>query len=256
VGQLKPPEWAKSECQNHRHRQSYDWPPEAEKLARQKPRIHPSNLIRQLRELTGFPLDACWRFVHKFGIQRPTRYRSWPQWEQEKVLEMSETRPVPEIARHFGVSSKAIYHVVANNQRQVSRRSEWFGLHAIARYLTVKPARVRSWIASEKLKCVVEAHGKLRYTMISGAELLRFCREHKAELLRQRIPEKRILFLVDYVIAADVPDNYTARSSKLERAAFERGEYLDRSSGKKESRAYVTDEDDEDEEDEELASGT
>jgi hypothetical protein len=234
-----------------RRRQSYDWPPEAEKLARQRPRIHPSNLIRQLQQLTGYPLDACWRFAHKFGVQRPTRYRSWPRRDQERVLEMSETRPIAEIAKHFGVSAKAIYHVIANNQRQVSRRSEWFGLHAIARYLTVKPARVRSWIVAEKLKCVVEVHGKLKYTMVSGAELLRFCRAHKSELLRQRIPEKRILFLVDYVIPADVSDDYTARSSKLERAAFERGEYLDQASRKKESQAHSTNE-----EDEEMASGT
>jgi hypothetical protein len=45
-------------------------------------------------------------------------------------------------------------------------------------------------------------------------------------LLRQRIPEKRIQFLLDYVIAAEMPDDYTARSSKIERVAFERGEYL------------------------------
>ncbi len=161
---------------------------------------------------------------------------------------MSETRPVAEIAKHFGVSEKAIYHVIAKNQRQVSRRSEWFGLNAVAKYLTVKPARVRDWIVSEKLRCVIEEHGRLRYTLISGAELLRFCKAHKEELIRQRIPEKRILFLMDYVIAADVADDYTARSSKLERAAFERGEYLDRGSEKKASRRCPEDEDEDDEE--------
>jgi hypothetical protein len=213
-----------------RRRQRYPWPREAEKLARQKPRLHPSNLIEQLQKMTGYPRDACWRFVAKFGVQRPTRYRLWTDEEQQKVLEMSETRPVPEIARHFGVTAKSIYHIIAHHHRQVSRRSEWFGLHATARYLTTKPSRLRSWIAAGKLRCVVEQHGNLKYTMIAGAELVRFCKANMAELLRQRIPEKRILFLTDYVVAADVSDDYRARSDKLEREAFKRGEYVKASS--------------------------
>lgn len=209
-------------------RQRYDWPPEAEKLVRQRPRQHPSSLIGQLQKLTGYPLEACWRFASKFGIRRPTRYHTWSARDQQKVLEMTETRTVKEIAKHFGVSSKAIYHVIANNHRVVSRRSECFGLHAIARLLTVKPPRVRSWIDSGKLACTVEGHGKLKYTLISGADLVKFCKAHMDELLRQRIPEKRILFLLDYVVSGDVADDYQARSSKHERQAFERGEYLKR----------------------------
>jgi hypothetical protein len=229
--------------------QRYDWPPEAERLAREKPRMHPSHLVQRLHDITGHPVDACWRFVQKFGIQRPTRYRSWSEKDQEKVLEMSELRPVPEIAKHFGVSAKAIYHVIGKNHRRVARRSEWFGLNALAKYLTVKPQKVRGWIASEMLRCVVEEHGKLRYTMISGAELVKFCKTYKEELLRQRIPEKRILFLLDYVIAADVADDYTARSSKLERKAFERKEYL-----KPKPRNQGSEEEDEEEDGEDLAS--
>lgn len=209
-----------------RRRQRYDWPPEAEKLARQRPRVHPSSLINQLQKLTGYPLDACWRFAGKFGVQRPTHYRSWSKLDKQKVLEMSETRPIPEIAKHFGVSQKSIYHILGKYHRLVSRRSEWMGLHAIARLLTVKPPRVRSWIASGKLACTVEEHGQLKYTLISGASLVKFCKTHMDELLRQRIPEKRILFLLDYVVSGDVADDYQARSSKRERQAFERGEYL------------------------------
>lgn len=215
----------------HRNRR-YDWPREAEKLVRQNPRIHPSRLIGQLEKMTGYPSDACWRFAGKFGVQRPTHYRLWTEEEQQKVIEMSETRQVAEIAKHFGVSSKSIYHIIARHERRVSRRSEWFGLHATARYLTTKPARVRSWIAAGRLKCVVEEHGKVRYTMIAGAELVRFCKSNMKELVRQRIPEKRILFLTDYVVAGDLPDDYGARSDKIEGEAFERKEYLKKSAKK------------------------
>lgn len=224
-------------------RRRYQWPQAAEKLVRQKPRLHPSSLIAQLQQFTGYPLDACWRFAAKHGIERPTHYRLWTEEDQQKVLEMSETRTVPEIAKHFNVTPKAIYHVIADQHRQVSRRSEWFGLHAIARYLTTKPARVRSWIDTGKLHCVVEQHGGLRYTMISGAELVRFCKQYRGELLRHRIPEKRILFLTDYVIAGDVADAYGARSDKLERQAFERGEYLDATTDRRDEEKGEDDDD-------------
>jgi hypothetical protein len=230
-----------------RRRQRYDWPPEAEKLARQKPRIHPSRLVEQLQEITGYPRDACWRFAQKFGIQRPTHYRSWPTHDQVKVQEMSEKRAIHEVAKHFGVSIKAIYHVLARNERKVSRRSEWFGLHAVARLLTVKPGRVLNWIVCGKLHAIVEQHGQIKYTMISGAELVKFCKEHMDELLRQRIPEKRILFLTDYVVAGDVADSYEARSAKLERQAIERGEYL--RPGSRAEAAGRSAEDEKDEED-------
>jgi hypothetical protein len=216
-----------------RRRQRYDWPPEAERLARRKPRIHPSRLVEQLQEMTDYPRDACWRFAQKFGVERPTHYRSWPTHDQAKVLEMSETRSITEIAKHFGVSIKAIYHVLAKNQRQVSRRSEWFGLHMVARLLTVKPGKVLNWVICGKLHAIVEQHGQITYTMVSGADLVKFCKEHMDELLRQRIPEKRILFLTDYVVAGDVADTYKARSAKLERKAVERGEYLKPDSGEK-----------------------
>jgi len=117
----------------------------------------------------------------------------------------------------------------------------------------VKPEKVRGWLASEMLRGVVEEHGQLRYTMISGAELIKFCKTYKEELLRQRIPEKRILFLVDYVIAGDVADDYTARSSKLERKAFERKEYLQPKPGNRRS-GEEDDEEDEGKDDEDLAS--
>jgi hypothetical protein len=226
-------------------RQRYEWPPEAERLARHKPRIPPSSLVQQLEQMTGYPRDACWRFAHKFGVKRPTRYRSWPQRDQAKVLEMSETRSIQEIARHFGVSIKAIYHVLAKNQRQVSRRSEWFGLNAVARLLTVKPGRVLNWIVNGRLRAIVQQHGQIKYTMVSGADLVKFCKENMDELLRQRIPEKRILFLTDYVVAGDVADTYTARSSKIERKAFERREYLTRNGDATSGNSETADEDDE-----------
>ncbi len=231
-----------------RRRQRYDWPQEAERLARHKPRIHPSRLIQQLHEMTGYPIDACWRFAHKFGIQRPTRYRSWPTRDQAKVLEMSETRAVHEIAGHFGVSIKSIYHVLAKHRRQVSRRSEWFGLHTVARLLTVKSGRVLNWIVNGQLQAIVEQHGQIKYTMVSGAELVKFCKEHINELLRQRIPEKRILFLTDYVVAGDVADSYRARAAKLERQAIERGEFLKPRSKVKTTAGNSDDESDAEEE--------
>ena len=216
-----------------RRRRRYEWPLEAEKLARHKPRIHPSRLVEQLQKMTGYPTEACWRFAEKHGIRRPTRYRTWTTPDETKVLEMTETRTVQEIAKHFGVTIKSIYHVLAKHGRQVSRRSELFGLHTVARLLTVKPGKILNWIVSGKLRAIVEQHGQIKYTMVSGAELIKFCKEHMDELLRHRIPEKRILFLTDYVVAGDVADDYQARSSKLERQAFERGEFLKRDAGEK-----------------------
>jgi hypothetical protein len=53
------------------------------------------------------------------------------------------------------------------------------------------------------------------------------------------------------VIAAEVPDDYTARSSKLEREAFERNEYVKRAPGR---QALGNSSDDEEEDDEEMTS--
>lgn len=206
-----------------RQRRRYEWPREAEHIVRQK--VHSTNIIQQLRHLTGFPEEACWRFAEKRGVRRSTRYRRWLTTEQQKLLEMSESRSVKDIAAHFHCSESAVYHVIHRNQRRVGRGSEWFGLNTAARHLRVKIARLEQWVAAGKLNCVSEMHGGRNYRLISGAELCRFCKANRHELIGQRIAEKRMQFLIDYVFAAEVQDDYTARSSKREREAFARGEY-------------------------------
>ena len=67
---------------------------------------------------------------------------------------------------------------------------------------------------------------------MSGDDLIRFCKQYREKLFPStvRIPEKRIAFIIEYLMPEKVPDDRTARASKREREAYERGEYLEPSS--------------------------
>ena len=47
----------------------YLWPAEAVNIAQKK--LHPVRLCEELIALTGHEKAACWRFLNKYGVERP-----------------------------------------------------------------------------------------------------------------------------------------------------------------------------------------
>jgi hypothetical protein len=211
-------------------RRHYDWPHELLKIVRQK--LHPSTIVQQLHETTGYPIGACWRYAEKHGVHRPGKGQNqrWTRKEIETVLELSGKRSVRDIATRFKRSEKAIYCLLHRHGRcAMGRSSDLFGFTQLAKLLSVRLDDLKSWAAAGWLKSTTEKRGTIEAHLVSGDDLIRFCKQYREKLFSStvRISEKRIAFIIEYLMPEKIPDDRTARASKREREAYERGEYLE-----------------------------
>src|SRR5271157_246050 len=84
-------------------RQHYVWSEKALSIVRSTriPKKDGALVAQQLQELTGYPEKPCWRLAERFGFRRPNARRVWSQEDVARIIELSETTCIREIARRF-----------------------------------------------------------------------------------------------------------------------------------------------------------
>ena len=83
---------------------------------------------------------------------------------------------------------------------------------------------MRQWAAESRLELQSEVRGSVTVQFAEDEEFERFCRKNHNYLIYEvggRIaPRERMQFLKEFVMAAEMPDDHTARSHKREREAY------------------------------------
>jgi hypothetical protein len=108
--------------------------------------------------------------------------------------------------------------------RTTERNGSIYTVSLISAVLRATRATVREWHAEGRLQLKSELRGSLTVQFIEEEEFERFCRKNHNYLAYEvggRIaPRERIQFLKEFVMAADMPDDHTARGHKRERDAY------------------------------------
>jgi hypothetical protein len=80
--------------------QHYVWSEKALSIVRSTriPKKDGALVVQQLQALTGYPEKACWRLAERFGFRRPNARRVWSQEDVARIIELSETTCIREIA--------------------------------------------------------------------------------------------------------------------------------------------------------------
>jgi hypothetical protein len=207
-----------------RHR--YCWSEKALGIVRSTriPKKDGALVVRQLQELTSYPEKACWRLAERFGFRRPNARRIWSQEDDDRILEMSEKYAVRDIAARFHTTPRTIYLKIYHRQMQVGYGGVIYTVSMIANLLKVTPSTVRQWGAEGRIKLRQELREQVTVQFAEDLEFERFCRDNLTYLIFMvggRIaPRERIQFLKEFVIAADMPDDHTARGHRRERIAY------------------------------------
>jgi hypothetical protein len=98
-----------------------------------------------------------------------------------------------------------------------------YTVSAIANLLKVTPSTVKQWGVEGRLEIQQQERGSVT-AYVEDDEFERFCRDNLNYLIfmvgGRVAPRERILFLKQFVIAADMPDDHTARSRRREREAY------------------------------------
>ena len=207
-------------------RQRYLWPEKALSIVHSTriPKKDGAFVVKQLREITTYPEKACWRLAERYGFRRPNSRRCWSQEDIARIIEMSDTVSVREIAKRFNTTMRTIYLKIYQHNKTAGHGGMIYTVSAISNLLKVSPSTVRQWGLEGRLNIVAEQRGGVTVHLVDDDEFERFCRQNLIYLIFEvggRIaPRERILFLKEFVIAADMPDDHTARSHRREREAY------------------------------------
>jgi transposase-like protein len=203
------------------------WPEKALTLVRSTriAKKEGATVVKQLQEITTYPEKVCWRLAERHGFRRPHCRREWSQEDIDRILKMCESdRSVSEIAEYFGTTVRTIHQKIIKNGKTVGRNGSIYTVSLISGVLRVARATVRQWAAEGRLELKSETRGNVTVQFVTDDEFERFCRKNHNYLIYEvggRIaPRERIQFLKEFVMAADMPDDHTARSHKRERDSY------------------------------------
>jgi hypothetical protein len=158
-----------------------------------------TGLATSLIALTGYPRDACLRFIHRQGVTQKRAWRPWTKPEQQRLLNLMETCPVDEAAKIMQRSPRAIRSMLHRLGETSQRGRDWFTPYSLAEALHVRVEEVQRWIANGWLKCrTVETTG-LKKRIIEADDFSDFVKQHGPAVVGRRLSADGLWFVQNFV---------------------------------------------------------
>lgn len=214
-------------------RRRFLWPPVAGELVRTHlsrkglreaaPDEHTEQkaLITRLAAVSGNPKGACWRFARRLGLKSKPGSRPWTRPEQQRLLELIAAHSLAEVTlllRRSSGSVRSMLHRLGANARM---GQDWFTKHALAQALHIRAEEVQKWIDRGWLKCRVVGTDGLRRQLIDADDLCEFCKQHRKEVVGNRLNVDRLDFVQTFVFPPSHAELLPVRSAKKEHQAYE-----------------------------------
>lgn len=205
-----------------RKRRTFTWPKEARELARTYliagGKRH--TLIASLAHISGHPRDACLRFARQIGVVNKRPYRKWTRKETDQLLQLCESHPLRTVALKLQRSQTAIRGML--DRLGVGGRigKDSFTKYVLASLLHVRPQLIQRWVDSGLLNAHREGTERLPRVVITADDFVDFCKKHPAAILRGRVRQDRLDFVIGYAFPRSHADLLPVREAKKERAAY------------------------------------
>jgi hypothetical protein len=205
-------------------RRTFRWPKEARDLVKSNLNAQGSEvsgLISSLERLSGNPSDACRRFARQLGLQSKRRHQEWTDAERQRLLRLSNSHSVREIAGLMRRSEFSIYQALLRLGAGSAARKDSFTKYSLARLLHVRPEEIERWIDNGWLAARVEGTERMPRTIISADDFATFCKRHKKAVLGNRLNEDRMEFVRFIACPPRHAELLPVREAKKEQAAYD-----------------------------------
>ena len=197
------------EIGNGKKRRVFHWPEAAEELVsnflesnrcgRSGNKHAIAALATRLASLTGHPRDACLRYMHHRGVSQKRFCHSWTKPEQQRLLELTETCTVEEMARALQRSPASVRSMLYRLGESSQRGREWFTLYSLAEALHIRADEVQRWIAKGWLQCrVIETSGVTK-RIIEPDDFSAFAKEYGPAVVGRRLKPEGLTFVQSFV---------------------------------------------------------
>jgi hypothetical protein len=159
--------------------------------------------------------------VRQSGVKCGRPYRQWTKPEQQRLLDLIAAYSLAEVCvllRRRPASIRSMLHRLAASARM---GQDWFTKHALAAALHVRAEEVQRWIDRGWLKCRIVGTDGLRRALIDAEDFCEFCKEHRGEVVGNRLNADRLNFVQTFVFPPSHADLLPVRSAKKEQEAYE-----------------------------------
>lgn len=197
------------EIGNGKKRRVFQWPDAADELI--------SNFLKSNRRggagnqnaaaalatlltlLTGYPHDACVRYMHQRGVSQNRICHRWTKPEQQRLVDLTETCTIGEVARALQRSPASVRSILHRLGESSQRGRDWFTLYSLAEALHVRTDEVQRWIAKGWLQCrVVETSG-ITKRIIEPDNFSAFVKEHGPAVVGRRLKPEGLTFVQTFM---------------------------------------------------------
>jgi hypothetical protein len=212
-------------------RRTFRWPGAARELVRAYLKSTPppeqdvpgnlKALIARIAAVSGNPRSACWRFARQSGVRGKRSYRQWTGAEQQKLLDLIAAHSLEEVTlllRRSPASVRSMLHRLGASARM---GEDWFTKHSLAEALHIRTEEVQKWIDRGWLKCRSVGSNGLQRQLIDAEELCDFCKQHRREIVGNRLHAERLNFVQRFVFPSSHTELLPVRDAKKEHAAYE-----------------------------------
>lgn len=160
-------------------------------------------LVTKLAEISGYPRDACLRFLHGFlhelGVHQKRAYREWTKPEQQRLLDLISSMPVEEAAkilRRPATSVRSMLHRLGVGGKT---GREWFTKFSLSRALHTRPEEIQKWIDRGWLKSQSLTAAGAKANIIHADDFCEFVKEHGRAAVSRRLTYDALWFVQNYV---------------------------------------------------------
>lgn len=158
-----------------------------------------AGLATSLVVLTGYPRDACLRFIHQHGVREKRAWRPWTKPEQQRLLDLMETCPVDEAAKIMQRSSRSIRSMLHRLGESSQRGRDWFTPYSLAEALHVRVDEVQKWIDHGWLKCRIVETAGVKKRIIDPDDFSEFVKQHGRAVVGRRLSADGLWFVKNFV---------------------------------------------------------
>ena len=178
-------------------------------------------LITRIAAVSGNPRAACWRFVRQSGVKAKRSYRPWSKAEQQKLLVLIGSHSLEEVTLLMRRSPTSLRSMLHRLGASAHMGQDWFTKHALAEALHIRVDEIQKWIERGWLKCRTMSSDGFERQMIDADDFCEFCKEHRQEIVGNRLNADRLDFVRTFVFPPSHMELLPVRSAKKEQAAYE-----------------------------------
>lgn len=158
-----------------------------------------ASLASNLSIVTGYPRDACLRFMRQRGIGQKRKYRFWTKPEQQRLVDLLETCSIEEVAKALQRTQGSVRSMLQRLGESAQRGRDWFTIYSLAEALHIRADEVQKWVNNGWLKSRIVQTTGVKKRIIDPDDFCSFVKDRGPTVVGHRLSLDGLKFVQTFV---------------------------------------------------------